>query len=47
VTVGGEIVLKKSMPLLRDLWEATSFALEKRQCELGCVTQEREGLLVR
>ena len=35
------------MTALRNTWEATSFALEKRQCDTVCVDQEREGLLTR
>ena len=30
--------------VLRDLWEATSFQLEKRQRNPECVVQEEEGL---
>ena len=29
---------------LRDLWEETSFQLERRQCNADCVEEERLGL---
>lgn len=32
---------------LRDIWEATSFELEKLQANPGCVAQEQEGLKLR
>ena len=44
---GGRSVLSHSMTALRNTWEGTSFALEKRQCDIVCVDQEREGLLTR
>lgn len=47
VTVGGVNVLNSPMVALRDMWESTSFALERRQCDLVCVDQERNGLLER
>ena len=42
---GGEmVVLEKKMTDLRDVWEATSFELEKRQANPLCVEKEKEGL---
>ena len=38
------MLLDDSCAALRDVWEATSFELEKRQCEPACVKQEQEGL---
>jgi phosphoribosylformylglycinamidine synthase len=35
------------MPSLRDAWEATSFALERRQANEECVAQEQAGLAER
>lgn len=32
------------MTKLRDVWEATSFELEKRQCDSKCVEMEQTGL---
>ena len=29
---------------LRDIWESTSFSLEKLQCNPECVTEEQTGL---
>lgn len=40
-------VLHASMEELRDIWESTSFALERRQCTLQCVDAEQQGLLQR
>jgi phosphoribosylformylglycinamidine synthase len=39
-----ELLLQTSMITLRDLWESTSFALEKYQCNVNCVIQEESGL---
>lgn len=47
VTFRGEIVLCGSVSELRDVWESTSFALEREQCSEACVVQERESMLVR
>jgi phosphoribosylformylglycinamidine synthase len=44
VRVGGTVVLDEDMRDLRDLWEATSFELERLQADADCVRQEREGL---
>jgi len=41
---GAAVVGPASMPELRDAWEATSFALERRQRTPACVDQERDGL---
>mmetsp|Transcript_29282 Transcript_29282/g.75454 ORF Transcript_29282/g.75454 Transcript_29282/m.75454 type:complete len:1336 (+) Transcript_29282:104-4111(+) len=50
VTVGGtrtSPVVHASMTELRDVWEATSFELEKLQCNPECVAQEQSGLASR
>jgi phosphoribosylformylglycinamidine synthase len=39
-----EVLLHISMITLRDIWESTSFALEKYQCNVNCVVQEEAGL---
>lgn len=44
VDVAGEVVLDGNVAELQDVWEATSFELEKQQCNLACVEQERTGL---
>jgi len=44
IAVGGELCIKDSMTKLRDVWEATSFHLEKRQRNPKCVEQEEAGL---
>jgi phosphoribosylformylglycinamidine synthase len=44
ITVGGTVVLDQDVGELRDLWEATSFELDRLQADADCVRQEREGL---
>ena len=44
IAVGGEVCIDDSTTVLRDVWEATSFHLEKRQRNPECVVQEEEGL---
>jgi phosphoribosylformylglycinamidine synthase len=44
VSVGGAAVLEDSVVALRDLWEETSFQLEKRQRDPELVKLEQEGL---
>ena len=44
IAVGDDTVVKEKMGVLRDVWEATSFQLEKRQRDPTCVQQEEEGL---
>ncbi|MFQ6045038.1 MAG: phosphoribosylformylglycinamidine synthase, partial [Gemmatimonadales bacterium] len=44
VRCGGSIVVDRDMRELRDLWEATSFELDRLQANPECVAQEREGL---
>jgi phosphoribosylformylglycinamidine synthase len=45
--VNGEAVLDGQTTVLRDVWEATSFQLEYRQCNPECVAQEQQGLASR
>lgn len=40
-------LLDASVAEWRDVWEETSFALERRQCNKDCVKQESEGLKYR
>ncbi|RLN46938.1 hypothetical protein BBJ29_006374 [Phytophthora kernoviae] len=47
VSVNGASVLEDQMVDLRDVWEATSFELEKRQCNPECVAQEQHSLRTR
>ena len=44
VRVGGELVLEQRMVELRDIWEATSFQLERLQTNPQCVMEEEAGL---
>lgn len=44
ISVGSEVCIDDKMTVLRDVWEATSFQLEKRQRNPKCVAQEEEGL---
>jgi phosphoribosylformylglycinamidine synthase len=39
-----EYVLHRSLMDLRDIWESTSFALEKLQCNVKCVQEEEKSL---
>jgi len=39
-----ENIFHDSMVKWRDIWEATSFELEKLQCNISCVTEEQLGL---
>ena len=47
IRVDGENVLEAPMPELRDIWEETSFALERRQTDPACVESEQQGLKLR
>lgn len=44
IKVDGNIVLQGKMVELRDIWEATSFQLERLQCNPRCVEAEEAGL---
>ena len=44
ISIGGDEVLGEDMRTLRDLWEATSFQLDRRQADPGCVAEEQSGL---
>lgn len=47
VRVGGELVLEQKMVDLRDIWEATSFQLERLQTNPQCAQEEEAGLRTR
>ena len=47
IEVGGREVLRADLRDLRDTWEATSFALERRQANPDCVAAEEAGLRAR
>jgi phosphoribosylformylglycinamidine synthase len=47
VTVGAQSILDDELTSLHDVWEATSFQLERQQCALECVEQEESGLKLR
>ncbi|XP_065179504.1 phosphoribosylformylglycinamidine synthase-like [Sycon ciliatum] len=47
VEIGGQVLLDASLHDLRDTWEATSFALERRQCNPACVEEEQATLRTR
>ena len=44
VSVNGAVVLHEDEKALHDLWEATSFELDKLQSNPACAEQEQEGL---
>lgn len=44
ISIGDSTCINEKMTVLRDIWEATSFQLEKRQRNPECVVQEEEGL---
>lgn len=44
IRVGGKLVLEQRMVDLRDVWEATSFQLERLQSNPQCVKEEEAGL---
>lgn len=44
ISIDGSIVLQDNMADLRDIWEATSFQLERLQCNPRCVEDEEKGL---
>lgn len=39
--------MSESLPRLRELWESTSFQLERLQASLPCVEEEEAGLASR
>lgn len=45
--VDGQEVLKEPLPVLRAVWEDTSFQLERLQANETCVNQEEDGLAKR
>jgi phosphoribosylformylglycinamidine synthase len=44
VVIGAECVLDADVRTLHDVWEATSFQLERLQCALPCVEEEEAGM---
>ncbi|KAG0595885.1 hypothetical protein M758_UG206700 [Ceratodon purpureus] len=44
IAVDGDEVVSDTTATLRDIWEETSFSLEKLQCLEDCVEAEQEGL---
>ncbi len=47
ISVNGEVAVEDDMRRLRDIWEATSFQLERRQADPAHVDQEEAGLFHR
>ncbi|KAJ0405903.1 hypothetical protein ATCC90586_003364 [Pythium insidiosum] len=47
IAVNGKQVISDQVTDLRDVWEATSFELEKKQCNPECVAQEQHSLRTR
>ena len=47
IEYGGNIVLNESMVAMRDIWEETSFQLEKLQANPECVQEESDGMKLR
>eukprot|EP00425_Heterocapsa_triquetra_P025231 CAMPEP_0195095380 /NCGR_PEP_ID=MMETSP0448-20130528/46814_1 /TAXON_ID=66468 /ORGANISM="Heterocapsa triquestra, Strain CCMP 448" /LENGTH=644 /DNA_ID=CAMNT_0040129579 /DNA_START=1 /DNA_END=1932 /DNA_ORIENTATION=- len=43
VSVGRDCVLDSHVTMLHDVWEATSFQLERQQCNIACVEEEEAG----
>ena len=44
ISIAGKLVIKDEMSKLRDIWEMTSFRLERLQCDPECVAQEESFL---
>jgi len=44
VMMGSQEILNADVAALRDVWEATSFRLEREQTAISCVEQEEKGL---
>ena len=44
ISIDGEVVLNEKMVVLRDIWEATSFQLERLQANKHCVVEEEKYL---
>ncbi|KAM7453894.1 hypothetical protein BLSTO_05354 [Blastocystis sp. subtype 1] len=44
VSVNGAVVLDEDEKALHDLWEATSFEVDKLQSNPACAEQEQEGM---
>ncbi|KAJ7516913.1 hypothetical protein O6H91_21G004200 [Diphasiastrum complanatum] len=44
MSINGELCISETTAYLRDLWEETSFALERYQCLESCVVEEQQGL---
>jgi phosphoribosylformylglycinamidine synthase len=42
ISINGEIVLKEDMRVLRDIWEETSYQLDRLQANTECVDEERK-----
>jgi len=42
VSVGGTTVLDEAIPVLREIWEETSYQLDRLQTDPGCAAEERE-----
>lgn len=47
ISVSGTLVLDEDMPTLRDIWEETSYQLERLQANPALVEEERTGLKAR
>jgi len=47
VAYGGNLVMEEAMPVLRDLWEETSFAMEAFQTDPDCCREERGNVYER
>jgi len=44
ISINGELVLKEDMPVLRQLWEETSYRLERLQMNPECADEERRAI---
>jgi len=44
LSVGSEKLYESDVATLQDVWEETSFQLERQQCAIPCVEQEQQGM---
>ena len=46
IVYNGETVVDEDMTVMRDIWEETSYQLEKRQCNPICATEVQSVFLL-
>ena len=47
ISLNGNLLVSETMVMLRDMWEETSFKLERLQTNKNCVEEEEAGLKLR